>query len=245
MGLLMETKAILFDLDGTLVNTLRVFPQFIAEEFIPSPTPLKIRKYLHRLGEIYNEGDKHSWFKVKLFYSIKTDFNLSWHRLALGLMRVLWLFFQWDRKRHVFPGVLRTLHYLKDQNYILGIVSNGSPRLLEKRFGPYLGLFDVLIESKSIGYSKPSPMPLYYACSRLKIQPDEAIFVGDTLVDLLAAKNANMRVILVRTGVFGDSFPMESVGYSPIAIIQVVGEELIKLLSPKNKIREKDIKKFL
>ena len=157
MGLLMETKAILFDLDGTLVNTLRVFPQFIAEEFIQDPNPLKIRKYLHRLGEIYNDGDKHSWFKVKLFYSIKVDFNLSWLQLALGLMRVLWLFFQWDRKRHVFPGVLRTLHYLKNQNFLLGIVSNGSPRLLEKRFGPYLGLFDVLVESKSIGYSKPSP----------------------------------------------------------------------------------------
>ncbi len=231
MGLLMETKAILFDLDGTLVNTLRVFPQFIAEEFIPNPTRLKIRKYLHRLGEVYNDGDKHSWFKVKLFLTIKTDFNLSWHRLALGLMRVLWLFFQWDKKRHVFPGVLRTLRYLKNQNYLLGIVSNGSPRLLQKRFGPYLGLFDVLIESKSIGYSKPSPKPLYYACSRLKIKTNEAIFVGDTLVDLLAARNADMRIILVRTGVFGDNFPIELVGYSPLAIIPAVGKDLIRLIS--------------
>ena len=232
MGFLMKTKAILFDLDGTLVNTLRVFPQFIAEEFIPNPTPLKIRKYLHRLGEIYNDGKRHSWFKFRLFLTIKIDFELSWYRLAMGLMRVLWLFFQWDRNQHVFPGVLRTLRHLRDKNFLLGIVSNGSPRLLKKRFGPYLDLFDVLIESKSIGYSKPSPMPLFYACSRLRINKNEAIFVGDTLVDLLAAKNANMRVILVRTGVFGDQFPIKSVDYYPLAIIPVVGEELIKLLSP-------------
>ena len=168
----MRAKAILFDLDGTLVNTLRVFPQLIAEEFIPDPNALKIRKYLHRLGEIYNDGDKHSWFKYELFLTIRTDFNLSWLRLALGLMKVVWLFFQWDNDRHIFPGVLRTLKYLKDQGFFLGIVSNGSPRLLKKRFGPHLHLFDVLIESKSIGFSKPSPKPLYYACSRLKIKTE-------------------------------------------------------------------------
>ena len=227
----MRTKAILFDLDGTLVNTLRVFPQLIAEEFIPDPNALKIRKYLHRLGEIYNDGDKHSWFKYELFLTIRTDFNLSWLRLALGLMKIVWLFFQWDNDRHIFPGVLRTLRYLKDQEFLLGIVSNGSPRLLKKRFGPHLDLFDVLIESKSIGVSKPSPVPLYHACSRLEIKTDEAIFVGDTLVDLLAAKNADMRVILVRTGVFGDNFPIESFEYPPIAIISAVGENLINFLS--------------
>jgi HAD superfamily hydrolase (TIGR01549 family) len=227
----MKTKAILFDLDGTLVNTLRVFPQSIAEEFIPNPTPQKIRKYLHRLGEIYNDGEKHSWFKYKLFLTIKTDFNLSWIQLILGLMKTVWLFFQWDKERHIFPGVLKALNFLKDQNLLLGIVSNGSPRLLKKRFGPHLDMFDVLIESKSIGVSKPSPIPLYSACSRLKIRTDEAIFVGDTLVDLLAAKNADMRVILVKTGVFGDNFPVKSVDYSPIAIISDVGETLINFLS--------------
>jgi phosphoglycolate phosphatase-like HAD superfamily hydrolase len=227
----MKIKAILFDLDGTLVNTLRVFPQSIAEEFILDPTPLKIRKYLHRLGEIYNDGDKHSWFKYKLFLTIKTDFNLSWVQLVLGLMKVTWLFFQWDKKRHIFPGVLSTLSFLKDQNFLLGIVSNGSPSLLKKRFGSHLDIFDVLIESKSIGVSKPSPIPLYYACSRLKIKTNEAIFVGDTLVDLLAAKNAEMKVILVRTGVFGDKFPLESVDYFPLTIIPSVGENLISFLS--------------
>jgi phosphoglycolate phosphatase-like HAD superfamily hydrolase len=110
-------------------------------------------------------------------------------------------------------------------------VSNGSPSLLKKRFGSHLDIFDVLIESKSIGVSKPSPIPLYYACSRLKIKTNEAIFVGDTLVDLLAAKNAEMKVILVRTGVFGDKFPLESVDYFPLTIIPSVGENLISFLS--------------
>ena len=50
----MKPKALLFDLDGTLVNTLRVFPQLIAQEFISNPDSKIIRYYLHRLGVIYN-----------------------------------------------------------------------------------------------------------------------------------------------------------------------------------------------
>ena len=146
-------------------------------------------------------------------------------------MKAVWLFFQWDKQGHIFPGALNTLNYLKDQGFLLGIVSNGSPRLLKKRFGSNLDLFDVFIESKSIGVSKPSPTPLYYACSRLNIKVNEAIFVGDTLVDLLAAKNAEMRVILVRTGVFGDNFPLELVGYYPLTIVPSVGENLKNYLS--------------
>jgi putative hydrolase of the HAD superfamily len=227
----MKPKAILFDLDGTLVNTLRVFPQFIAQEFMINPTSKKIRKYLHRMGIVYNSGSRHSWFKSGLFFTIKNDFKLSWYRLGKGMMRATWLFLKWDNTPHIFPEVIETLKYLKSEGYLLGIVSNGSPRLLKKRFGSYLGIFDTLVESKSIGISKPSPIPLYYACKKLKIKKSEAIFIGDTLVDLLAAKNAKMRVILVRTGVFGDKFPFDEVGYKPIAIISAVGNELTEFLS--------------
>ncbi len=227
----MKPRALLFDLDGTLVNTLRVFPQLIAQEFLSNATPTTIRKYLHRIGVIYNSGTKHSWFKPEFFLTIKSDFKLSWFKLARGLTRATWLFFKWDSSRHIFPGVLKTLNELKSQGYLLGIVSNGSPRLLKKRFGPYLDLFNVLIESKTLGVSKPSPIPLFYACFKLNIKKTEALFIGDTLVDLLAAKNAKMRIILVRTGVFGDNFPVDDVGYEPISVIPAVGKDLIKVLS--------------
>jgi putative hydrolase of the HAD superfamily len=177
----MKPKALLFDLDGTLVNTLRVFPQFIAQEFMTNPNSRDIRNYLHRLGVIYNAGKKHSWFKPEFFLAIKNDFNLSWIGLGNGLMRVLWQFLKWDNSPHVFPRVVETLTQLKSQGYLLGIVSNGSPRLLKKRFGSYLDLFDVLIESKTIGVSKPSPIPLYYACSLLNVNKEDVVFVGDTL----------------------------------------------------------------
>jgi HAD superfamily hydrolase (TIGR01509 family) len=227
----MKTKAILFDLDGTLVDTLRLFPQFLAQELIEYPTAVKIHKYLYRLGKIYNSENKHSWFKINFFRAIKNDFNLSWFRLSIALIRAVIFFYVWDRTQHIFPEVIPTLKELKKQGFLLGIVSNGSPRLLKKRFAPHLGLFDVLIESKSIGVSKPSPIPLYYACQQLRISKDEAIFVGDTVVDLIAAKSAEMRIILVKTGVFGKEFPINEIEYEPIAQIPVVGKSLLEVLS--------------
>ena len=227
----MPVKAILFDLDGTLVDSLRIFPQLIAQEFIDEPNPQIIRKYLHRLGEIYNNGTRYSWFKFSLFRTIKTDFNVSWMKLCLSLVKIIFLFYKWDTSQHEFPEVISTLNVLKKQGKLLGIVSNGSPRLLKKRFGDYLHLFDVLIESKSIGKSKPSPYPLLIACNKLKVPINECLFVGDTLVDLLAAKNANIRIVLVKTGVFGAKFPIDEVGYHPEAIIPAVGKELLEVIS--------------
>lgn len=227
----MSIRAVFFDLDGTLVDSLRIFPQLIAQEFIEQPNPRNIRKYLHRIGKIYNSGKRRSWFKFSFFRTIKTDFKLSWIRLCISMMKITFLFYKWDTEEHEFPEVVETLKELKKQGKMLGIVSNGSPRSLKKRFGRNLFLFDILVESKSLGKSKPSPYPLLYACKKLKVKTNEALFVGDTLVDLLAARNANIRIVLVQTGVFGEYFPANEIGYEPEAIIPMVGKELLRVIS--------------
>ncbi len=228
--IIMRFKAILFDLDGTLVDSVRLFPQLIVQEFLNTPSPDQVRKYITRLGTFYNAGGKYTWFRLELFRAIHADFRLSWGGFVRGMTRVLWQFYKWDQKSHVFPEVPKTLKLLKENGYMLGIVSNGSPYLLKKRFGPFLDFFDVLADSKSLGVRKPSPEPLQYACRQLDISINEAIFVGDTIVDLLAAKNAKMQIILVKTGTFGLP-PIQKVNYNPFAVISAVGKELISLLS--------------
>ena len=115
MGL-MKTKAILFDLDGTLVDTLRLFPQFLSQELLGKPTPKTVLRYLSRIGEFYNSGKKHSWFKIELFRAIKSDFSLSWFRLLLILIRSTLFFYMWDRGKHIFPEVHSTLKGLKKKD---------------------------------------------------------------------------------------------------------------------------------
>ena len=228
--IIMRFRAVLFDLDGTLVDSVRLFPQLIAQEFFDNPSVALIQKYIARLGTFYNAGNKHSWFRLELFRVIHADFKISWWRFFRGMIRVLWQFYKWDQDTHIFPEVPRTLKVLKEKGFLLGIVSNGSPYLLKKRFGPFLDFFDVLADSKSLGIRKPSPYPIHYACRKLNIPIDEADFVGDTIVDLLAAKNAKIQIILVKTGTFGLP-PIQKVNYDPFAVISAVGKELILCLS--------------
>ncbi|MFW9780102.1 MAG: HAD family hydrolase [Candidatus Heimdallarchaeota archaeon] len=232
------TKAVLFDLDGTLVNSIRIFPQLIVQEFFPvsKPNAIQIRNYLKRLGKFYNSGRRHSWFKMNLFRAIREDFSLSWYNFLRGMMRAVWQFYQWDKDLHVFPNVPQTLQKLKKRGYLLGIVTNGSPYLLRKRFAPYLSLFDVLVDSKSIGARKPSPIPLQIAIKKLGVTKEEAVFVGDTLVDLLAAKEAEISIILVKTGVFSNYFP--SIGYTPLAVVSSVGDDLFQAITARRTNRD-------
>ena len=126
--------------------------------------------------------------------------------------------------------VLEINREMKQRGFKLAIVSNGSPRLLKKRFKPYLKFFDVLVDSKSIGYWKPSPIPIYYAIKKLGVSTNEVLFIGDTIVDLLAAKQAGIKFVLVKTGVFGLP-PLKEVDYPPVAIISAVGDTFLDLIS--------------
>jgi putative hydrolase of the HAD superfamily len=58
--------------------------------------------------------------------------------------------------------------------------------------------FDVIVDSHLVGYSKPDPAIFRHALELLKVEPDEAVFVGDSYAhDALAARAAGMRAVLL------------------------------------------------
>ncbi len=92
---------------------------------------------------------------------------------------------------------------LKKWGLKLGIVSN-SPiafhrRILKKR--GLLAYFDAIIISCEVMYRKPHPEIFRIALNRLKVKPQEAIFIGDDLeIDIKGAKRVGIRGILIRNG---------------------------------------------
>ena len=58
--------------------------------------------------------------------------------------------------------------------------------------------FDVLIATEDTERHKPDPQPVLTACERLCVAPDDALYVGDSVFDILCGKNAGMKTCGVK-----------------------------------------------
>ena len=98
-----------------------------------------------------------------------------------------------------YPGVPETLEKLG--GYRKAVVSN-KREALSKRLLDTLNLshyFDVVIGSDSVGERKPSPKPVLRIIQMVKVNPDEAVIVGDSDYDIEAGRAAGIKTIAVTT----------------------------------------------
>ena len=104
----------------------------------------------------------------------------------------------------VYPDVFEILSTLRDQRYKLGIISNW-PATLEttlQRSG-LRDYFSVVVGSGTVGYSKPHPQIFKIAAERMKIDPRDALYIGDSMEhDVAGARGVGMDVVLLDRGDF-------------------------------------------
>ena len=185
-------KAVLFDLDGTLVDSEKDIAEaanFTREHYglkkVPDST---IAQYVGN-GVI-----------ALLAKSLDTS--------EQDKIQEAYLIFQQHYREHcadhtkAFPGTFELLDYLKEKNIKMGVVSNKPQEftdsvLKQLNLAPYFG---VAFGPESTTNRKPHPEPLLVALERLGAQPHEAIMVGDSIVDIQAAKAAPMRIAVLTHG---------------------------------------------
>ncbi len=197
----MKIKAILFDLDGTLVDTSEFIYQ--AYEHTLSLYKYKVikRKLLaphigRGLSAIYKDlapkGDNkslmetHNSFQEKHFYLVKS-----------------------------FPDILGVIKKLRKTGLKIGIVTSrykNTPKTLESA-GLNPNLFDVIITADNVTNPKPDPEGIILALDKLKIKPEEAIFVGDATVDIEMGKNAKVKTVGVIYGFGGKGISKSNPDY--------------------------------
>ncbi|MEI7668143.1 MAG: prolipoprotein diacylglyceryl transferase, partial [Erysipelotrichaceae bacterium] len=99
------------------------------------------------------------------------------------------------------PGALELVQDLKAKGYILGIFSSKKKDMVE--YGLELSqmrdYFDVIIGYDEVTKHKPAPEGLYKACETLNTGHDDVIYVGDTDTDMMSAHNADMYSIALIT----------------------------------------------
>ena len=102
------------------------------------------------------------------------------------------------KKTVLYAGAKELLNELKDKN--LALITNKPDEYIK----PILKKFDIDVFDFILGgdfeYKKPSPIPLLKALEYFNVNSDEAVMIGDSKNDILAAKNANIKSIAVTHG---------------------------------------------
>ncbi|MBI5652853.1 MAG: HAD family hydrolase [Chloroflexi bacterium] len=102
-----------------------------------------------------------------------------------------------------FPDVHPVLPHLKREQHIkLGVVSNIGRRAIESAF-PRLGLanlFDIIITRNDVELLKPNGAGINLALEKLGAQKSDALFVGDSVTDVLGARDAGVPVAIIQGG---------------------------------------------
>ena len=191
-------KALVFDLDGTLVDTK--YDMLDAGNLVFENQGWATRlKGFNGLQTAIQGG------RAILRYGLQEEgitFNdkllTDYYQLYLNnYNKVL------DNKSRNYDGVVDTLSKLKLKGVKLGLCTNKPEkhaRELLKRLGLIDFFIDSFIGSDTVGISKPDPKPLLEAIHRLGKEPEDVFFVGDTNTDEDAAKNANVDFIFCEYG---------------------------------------------
>jgi phosphoglycolate phosphatase len=192
-------KAILFDLDGTLIDSV---PDLASA----------VNLMLQKLGrDTFSEDTIRYWVGngaqvlVKRALSGQTEIDESLDSVLFEKALDIFLTLYADKlceDTMPYPNVSNTLHTLKGSGYRLVIVTNKpydfvAPILKGLKLDM---LFEFWLGGDSLEKKKPDPLPLLHACEKLNLTVEQCVMVGDSRNDLLAAKAAGMQSVGVSYG---------------------------------------------
>lgn len=189
--------AVLFDLDGTLVDTaadfVQVIRQMFAEENLTAPDACLIRNTV-------SEGARGLIRTCWQLDETDPQFEIKRQRL-LDLYEQ-----QLGNHAALFNGFDQMLTQLQQHNIAWGVVTNkpwrfSEPLMQKLNLTPSNG---VLICPDHVKNTKPDAEPLLLAASRLQLTPEQCVYAGDHLRDIQAAKNAGMFSIACAFGYIRD-----------------------------------------
>lgn len=180
----MIIRAVLFDLDGTLVDSLEDLTDAVNHiRGAFSHLPLTADAVRRKVGK----GARH------LTQQVLPDASDADVDRALGL------FLKYNRqhiadKSRLYPGIQEILHELAARNIRMAVVSNKNEdlsSLILQTLGIH-SLFEIICGGDTYPERKPSPLPLLNVAAGLGIVPDECVMVGDSINDIQAGQQANI-----------------------------------------------------
>jgi pyrophosphatase PpaX len=176
----MNITTVLFDLDGTLTDSLALIKL----------TYFRVFQYLDLP---WGNGEVMQWVGLPL-KDISAHFAGERSDQFLELYQNYY-FQDHDAHTSLFPETLELLEYLQEKGFYLGIVTSKRRPITIKtlRLTGMESLIDVVITAQDVKKHKPEPEPVLKALTLLQVKPQDAIFVGDSIFDMLSGKRAGVK----------------------------------------------------
>lgn len=199
-------KACIFDLDGTLTNTLESMTY-------------SVNLTLKEMGLSQITKDQCRMFvgngaRVLIEESLKVSGDPKASRIEEG-MKIYGRIFDQNCTYHVtlYEGIPEMLKALKDRGIHLAVLSNKPDRQTVKVVKEIFGdnIFDYTQGQKDGIRRKPEPDGVWYLMEQMQVSKEECLYIGDSEVDAATGKNAGLKTIGVLWG-FRDRKTLETAG---------------------------------
>ena len=220
-----QFDTVLFDLDGTLLNTLRDIADSLNYALARNGQPVRsreeVRAFIGRgirmlVAQALPQGERDPRYEA-----IMADYRA--HYAVHGCDQIT-----------VYPGIKPLLHKLRERGTALAVVTNKPHSDALPMIGKYFGaLLPLTVGKKPEAAAKPAPDSVLAAMKILGADPARTLYVGDTEVDLQTAQNAGIPCVLVSWG-YRDRAQLETLG--ALAVIDAP-EELYPFVEPSARRR--------
>ena len=213
------TRAVLFDLDGTLIDsapelgaaadrmrTDRGLPSLPLERY----RPMAGAGARGMLGVAFGIAPEDAGFAA-----LRDEFFIQYEAVMYAAQ--------------VFDGVAELMAALAAQGLPWGVVTNKSKRFTEPltRAMPLFASARAIVSGDTTPFAKPHPEPLFEAARRVGVAPGDCIYVGDDERDILAGRAAGMRTVAATYGYMGEQadvarWDADAAIDSPLALLQLL-----------------------
>lgn len=188
----MKVTVVLFDLDGTLLDTIDLLLASVRHAFRDRTSRVPTREeWIAGIGTPLES-------QMRVYAADDAD-----------LLTLVGGYREYQRAHHdeltrAYPDAIETVVTLREAGYRLGVVTSKATDIANRslRFVGLAQYFDVMVGYNSTTRHKPEPEPVQFALEALGAQPAEAVFVGDSPHDMFAGNAAGVITVGALWGPF-------------------------------------------
>lgn len=194
--MLENKKMIIFDFDGTIVDSVNVWDVVERKILIDNNQPVP-EDFENVINSIIERGTKEIWEKVNEYIISCAKLNICPKELQRLKTKTAIKVYQND----VLPkeNVLEYIAFLKKSGYKLGIVSSQHREIIDVSLKKYnlIDLFEIIVAIEDVDYIKPSPEGFLKVISKYDYNLNEYLVFEDSYIGIKAAKTAGLPVCLL------------------------------------------------